>query len=73
MVCHQAEAVEGDLALAEVGGEMRQIVFSVFIAQKEILPIIPPYDDMKECPGVFDFWFSNHKTVFSTGGRKSQK
>lgn len=73
MVRHQAEAIEGDLALAHVRGQMLQIVLSVFIVVKDILPIIPPYDDMKQCPGVFDPWFSSHKRVFSTEGRKSQK
>lgn len=54
MVCHEAEAIEGDLALTKVKGETFQIVFPVFIVVEDILPVIPSYDDMKECPWIFE-------------------
>ena len=63
MVRHQAEAIEGEFALTEEGGEAFEVVLSVFIVMEDILPVIPSYDDMKECPGVFDSWFSSHKIV----------
>ena len=63
MVCHQAEAIEGDLTLTKVKGQMPQIVFPVFIVARDILPIIASYDDMKECLGIFDPWFSSHKRL----------
>jgi hypothetical protein len=40
-----------------------QLMLSTFIAQKDILPIIHSYDDMKERPGIFDPWFSSHKRL----------
>ena len=62
-MCHEAEAIKGDLALAEVLGQMLQIVLSIFIVMEDILPIIPSYDDMKECHGVFNPRFSSHKMI----------
>jgi hypothetical protein len=63
MVRHQAEAIEGNLALAEVRRQMVQVL-SVIIVVEDTVPVIPSYNDMREFPKVFNSRFWRHKVVF---------